>query len=128
MSSPIRKQRDYMLGLACPFCGNKAEWCSNRLLYGKEYGRSHMIWWCRPCDARVGCRNNTMMPLGTMADANLRGWRMRTHRAIDQLWIGGRMTRKEMYAKLSEALGHEVHVAWSDVEECERIIDAAKKL
>ena len=39
-----------------------------------------------------------------------------------------KMTRDQMYRKLSEALGHEVHVAWADIDECERIMEAAKRL
>jgi hypothetical protein len=114
----------------CPYCGRPAEWVDNAVIYGTSRGQYSKMWICRPCDARVGCHKNTMRPLGTMANAQLRAWRMRTHRAIDRLWTGatGRMTRAEMYRRLSVALGHEVHVAWADEEECEKIIEAAKKI
>ncbi len=112
----------------CPYCGKPAVWVNNSAVYGRPRGRFQMIWWCRPCDARVGCHFDTMRPLGTMANAQLRELRKRAHREIDQLWTKGTMTRSEMYARLSKALGHEVHVGWADEDECERIMNAAKRL
>ena len=114
--------------LVCPYCGGQAEWVDNSVVYGKTVGRFTKIWWCAKDRAYVGCHNNTMRPLGTMANAQLREWRRRTHREIDVLWTMKKMTRDQMYRRLSEMLGHEVHVAWADVDECERIMEAAKKL
>lgn len=121
--------RDWNDGMICPYCGNKAEWVSNEEVYGRRFGeKSHMMYICRPCDARVGCHQNSKKPFGTMANAQLRAWRMRVHREIDYLWKSGKMSRKTMYLKLNEMLGHEVHVGWSDIDECERILEAAAKI
>lgn len=114
--------------VTCPYCGRHAEWVSNETVYGRRYGKSYMLWLCRPCDARVGCHENTMRPLGTMANAELRKWRMKAHDAIDPLYKSGRMTRGELYQKLSIALGKEVHVGESDIEQCQFVIAIANDM
>ena len=48
----------------CNHCNQEAEWVENKEVYGKNYGQSYMIWLCRPCDAYVGCHNNTKTPKG----------------------------------------------------------------
>ncbi len=117
----------------CPYCNNPARWVSNAAIYGRPYGKSYMCWLCSPCDAYVGCHSNTQQPLGTMANKELRQWRMKAHAAIDPLWKpdeeGGRyISRKGLYRYLSEKFGYEVHVAQSDVQQCAAIIAAAKEL
>lgn len=117
--------------MICPYCDCPAEWVDNAVIYGKRYGKSWMTWYCRPCDARVGCHQNTMRPLGTMADAALRKTRMETHAAIDGIWRGKRKAKKkrsEMYAKLSDAIGEEVHVGESDAARCAEIVRQARIL
>ena len=69
----------------CPYCNNPAEWVSNAEVYGRPYGKSWMMYLCRPCDARVGCHQNSQTPLGTMANKELRGWRIKAHDAIDPM-------------------------------------------
>ena len=114
--------------MACPYCGKPAEWVDNAERYGRRYGKSWMCWWCRGCDAYVGCHRNTRVPLGTMADANTRMWRTRAHAAIDPLWKGGHMSRSKMYDWLSERLGRDVHVGSSSAAECREIIGIAVEL
>ena len=106
----------------CPFCGNEAEWVENKAIYGRNYGKSFMCYLCKPCDAYVGCHQNTKKPLGTMANKELREWRNKTHAVIDPLWKSGKMRRGAVYIKLKEALGKEIHVGESDVETCKKII------
>lgn len=114
--------------IICPKCNKKAPWVENKEKYGRNYGRSYMCYYCKPCGTYVGCHNNTRKPLGTMADAELMGWRMKAHAAIDPLWKNGKMTRKEVYGMLKEKLGKEIHVGESDIETCKSIIEIVKFL
>lgn len=107
----------------CPYCDKKAKWCENKEKYGRNYGKSYMCYFCKDCDAYVGCHNNTRKPLGTMANAELREWRKKTHALIDPLWKDKQMTRKQMYRLLKDGLGREIHVAESNIEQCKEIID-----
>lgn len=81
-----------------------------------------MMYLCRKCDAYVGCHQNTRKPLGTMANRELREWRMKTHAVIDPLWRSGKMTRRHMYKTLNNTFNKEIHIGESDIETCKKII------
>lgn len=108
--------------VTCPYCQNPAKWVNNQEVYGKQYGKSFMCYWCKPCDAYVGCHNNSKKPLGTMANKQLRTLRRKAHAHVDPLWQDGRMTRKEMYSSLNQIFGYEVHIGASDIELCKAIL------
>lgn len=109
--------------MICQYCGNEAKWVENKEIYGRNYGKSFMAWLCKPCDAYVGCHNNTKKPLGTMADKETREWRKKAHLSFDPFWKEKGYTRKSIYGKISDAMGEETHIAESDVEKCKKIIE-----
>lgn len=113
--------------MICPYCKKEAEWVSNEKVYGKRYGKSYMCWWCKSCDAYVGCHQNTTKPLGTMANKELREWRIKTHAVIDPLWKGGEMKRYEVYQMLKDKFGKEVHIGETDIKTCKEIINNYRK-
>jgi hypothetical protein len=114
----------------CPYCNQPAEWTSNAAVYGREHGKSWMMWLCRcqPGFVYVGCHQNSRTPLGTMANKELRAWRIKAHAAIDPIWKDGRMQRQEVYDWLSERRGFRVHVGESDIAACRQIIHLAEQL
>jgi hypothetical protein len=108
--------------MKCPYCNNEAVWCENKELYGKNYGKSYMIYLCKPCNAYVGCHNNSKKALGTIANKELREWRKKAHLHIDPLWKSGKWTRKGVYKYLSKVFNREIHIGESDIETCRRIL------
>ena len=118
--------------MICPYCNKEAPWVPNEVRYGKRYGKSYMCYYCKNCDAYVGCHNNTRTPLGTMANRELVVWRQRAHAAIDPFWKPDSPTksmgRSQMYNRLKQMLGREIHVGESDIEQCKSIIYAARYL
>lgn len=114
--------------MKCPYCGKDAEWVENKAVYGKNYGKSYMIWLCRDCDAYVGCHNNTKEPLGTMANARLRKARIEAHNAIDPLWKSGKVKRNHVYGLLHKMFGKEIHIGNSDLSLCFDIVAKFNKL
>jgi len=108
--------------MICPYCNKTAPWVENKEKYGKNYGQSYMCYFCKPCDAYVGCHQNTRRALGTMANAELRKWRMKAHEVIDSRWKSGEMKRKEMYKMLDDMMGKVMHIGESTIEECKEII------
>lgn len=114
--------KEEKLVMECPYCGKEAPWVENKEKYGRNFGKSYMCYWCKDCDAYVGCHQNSQQPLGTMANAELRRLRMKAHEVVDTLWKSGKMSRKEMYRLLSEKMGKTVHIGWSNEEECKDII------
>ena len=103
--------------MKCPYCNQLAKWTSNDVVYGRKYGKSFMCYWCKNCDAYVGCHNNTKNPLGTMANKELRKLRIECHNLFDKLWKGGEMTRKQAYKYLEEKTGIK-HIGKTNREEC----------
>ena len=100
----------------CPYCRKEAEWVENKAIYGRNYGKSYMTYFCKTCDAYVGCHQNTRRPLGTMANKELREWRVKAHTNIDAYWKEKGMPRAEVYRLLKEKLGRKIHVGESDLE------------
>lgn len=115
--------------MKCNYCGKQAEWVDNATIYGKRYGESYMMWICKPCDARVGCHNNTKKPLGIMANAELRKLKME----VKNQWIkqelgewkkGDKKAKGIAYNKLADKLGIDVkdcHFGYFDLETCKKI-------
>ena len=111
--------------MSCPYCSEEALWVENKEVYGRNYGKSYMIWLCKPCDAYVGCHNNTKEPLGTLANKELREWRKKAHEAIDDYWKSEIYTRKEVYQKLKEHFGNEIHIGEADMALCKDLATGA---
>lgn len=114
--------------MICPYCNNQAVWTQNKAIYGRNYGRSYMCYYCKPCNAYVGCHRNSRTPLGTMANAELRDFRKKAHAVFDPLWKERRhKKRHQLYAEISRHFGYEIHIAQSDIPQCKRIIDWCNK-
>lgn len=114
--------------MTCPYCGKEAPWVPNEEVYGRRFGKSYMCYYCKPCNAYVGCHQNTRQPLGTMANAQLRKARMKAHAAVDPLWKLGPFSRGKVYAILSDMFGRSIHIGEADLELCNEIIQSAEKL
>lgn len=106
----------------CPQCGNPAPWVENKEMYGKNYGKSYMCYYCKDCDTYVGCHQNTRQPLGTMATRELREWRKKVHAKIDPLWKSGKYSRKAVYSIITRKLGYQYHTGESDIETCKKVL------
>lgn len=109
--------------IKCPYCGKQAEFVDSIEIYGTSYG---MAYWCRDCDAYVGCHKGTDKPLGRLANAELRKWKMRAHAAFDLLWKGRFMRRWQAYAWLASELdipSEKCHIGMMDIHMCQKVID-----
>ena len=118
------------LFVKCDYCGKEAEWVDNKEIYGRRYGDSWMMWWCKDCDAYVGCHNNSRVPLGRMANKELREIKKR----VKNIWIKAMkepMGIGQAYAKLAEMMGIDrklCHFGYFGKEEClqaEKLINEA---
>ncbi len=69
-------------------------------------------WKCDTCLNHVGTHHKTKdrtKPLGVIPSKEITKARMHIHALIDPVWKKGKISRKSLYAKISEALGHEYH-------------------
>lgn len=104
-----------MKPVLCSYCKQPAE------LIEYPYG---LKWSCEPCEAYVGCHEGTSKPLGTLADKELRKWRIKAHKALDKKWRNRRQ-RKRIYKKLAKHLElskRDCHIGLFDVETCKKVI------
>lgn len=112
---------DAALVVRCPYCGEQATLKDSSVVYnGRSYG---LIWDCRPCDAYVGVHKNSpnSAPLGRLANAELRQWKIKAHAALDPLWKGGRY---QLAAKLLNIPERQTHIGMFDVERCQALVKA----
>lgn len=113
----------------CPYCGRQPELVTGISVYPHRFDlRRRLFWKCEPCEAWVGCHGRAgAVPLGRLANAELRAAKAKAHAAFDPLWRDRRMTRAAAYRWLSDALGipkARCHIGWFDVAQCEAVVEA----
>ena len=107
--------------ILCPYCFKEAEWVENKEVYGVNFGKSYMIYLCRPCNAYVGCHNNTTRPMGTLANKDLREMRSKAHNLIDPIWQKKKLSRSEVYQVLEYIFKRPFHIAMEREEALEEL-------
>lgn len=99
-------------------------------IYPHRMDLHHLIFYKCLCGANVGCHKNTSTPMGSLADAKLKKERMAAHKAFDDIYKTGKMTRGESYAWLSEKLGiasKECHIGMFNAEQCKQVVQVANE-
>lgn len=132
----------------CPYCFSAVELVTGADVYPERPELANRnIWRCTLCDASVGCHkvgarvrrsdgielvSDGTLPMGSLADEELRAARTETHRLFDGLWLEpARMTRADAYAWMAKLLRipHEdAHVASLSYDECVKVQLAVEDL
>ncbi len=114
----------------CTYCNKKTEWVSNEKIYGRRYGKSYMMWLCEPCDAYVGCHNNSKKALGTLANKQLRELRKESKNLFItkylHRWDCANHIKDSMYKRLADELKikvSECHFGLFDETMCKKVIE-----
>ena len=122
----------------CPYCRAPAKLVTGAEAYPQRSDLATVrVWICRPCGARVGCHPGTDVPLGTLADAELRRARAEAHDAFDVRWArkgprvrqGWTMTRTDAYLWLAKQLGlgyADCHIGSFDLATCRRVVEICR--
>lgn len=113
-----------MRNVKCDYCGTPAKFVDSKVIYGRSYG---MMYLCPNCRAYVGVHKGTDIPLGRLADAELRKWKNAAHKAFDYLWQCGPFFRRrnDAYKWLSIQMHlpiRKTHIGMFDVEQCKTVI------
>ena len=112
----------------CPYCGHTARRSTGREIYPYRRDLYRLLFWvCFDCDARAQIDPVSGHLLGTMADRELRQWRMKTHAVFDPLWHHEAMTRSEAYDWAAKQLimrPTDCHIGKFDIGLCKRLIRA----
>lgn len=114
----------------CRYCGSPVVYTSNAEIYGREYGEGK-CYLCRNCRAFVGVHPGTDIPLGTLANEELRRYRKTAHFYFDQIWMQPLRitTRYKAYGWLSKQLGiskEYTHIGMFEKEECVKTIELSQ--
>ncbi len=111
----------------CPYCNGKAVLVHSSVVYPRSnYGN---LWVCAhypECDAYVGCHKGGDVPLGRLANAELREAKKRAHAAFDPWWQKGGLNRSTAYEWLAQRLyisEADCHIGKFDVAQCERVCE-----
>lgn len=96
------------VNIKCPYCGSRAFLRPASVVYGaKAINPAAPYYVCArypACDAYVAAHKDTRLPMGTLADKNLRCKRIEAHKAFNRLWESGLMSKKQAYRWLQAIL------------------------
>lgn len=116
----------------CPYCGSHTIYRSADGIY-RENTRNEMLYVCKNyprCDSYVRVQPGTRIPLGTVANRELRELRIEAHRQFDKLHKRGYMSKHDAYQWLGGVLGvnaREAHIGQLSMLSCNLVIREAKK-
>ena len=121
------------VNIHCPNCGAKATLHPASYVYDNNRSAGSYLDVCDRypiCNSYVAAHRSTLLPMGSLADAELRHKRIQAHRAFDRLWRSGLMTKKEAYQWIQAEFGlHEdqAHIAQLGTNMCDRRIHACEQ-
>lgn len=117
------------VNIKCPYCSSRALLCPASVVYGtKAADPAAPYYICARypiCDAYVAAHKKICLPMGTLANAELRRKRIQAHAALGRLWESGLMSKKQAYLWLQAKLGlpgEETHIGRFSTFRCEQVI------
>lgn len=110
---------------SCRYCGPKTPvfLAHHEEVYGRAYGEWPYLYLCENCGAYVGLHPFTDIPLGTLADADLRQARKANKAKFINLQRAKSWSRSRAYKWLAGQMGikiEECHWGWFERRECEK--------
>ena len=119
--------------IRCSYCGSSVTLRSPEGII-PEFKPGTMLYVCRnypACDSYVKVHPGTKLPMGSLANKELRTLRRKAHFHFDQLYKTGLMTREDAYEWLSSILVvpmGKAHIGQLGPYYCQQVIDESKKL
>ena len=110
----------------CDHCQIDSELVTGKEIYPHRQDLFSLYFYrCPQCERRVGCHYGTANPLGGLATAEERVWRMKAHERFDKFWKGGKMSRTKAYSWLSKTMGiptRKTHIGMFTADQCKEVI------
>lgn len=119
--------------MKCPYCGGSVTYRSADGIY-RENPHGVMLYVCSrypSCDAYVRVHEGTTIPVGSLANGELRALRRETHQWFDRLYREGIMTKDDAYEWLSELISApraHAHIGLLGEYRCRQVIAESRKL
>lgn len=118
----------------CRYCNQPVTIVNNKAIYGRPYGEWPWAYRCsdRDCGAYVGMHPKTNIPLGTLANSQLREARKEAKEFFNPIWQEKYMTRSEAYAWLAAEMNitpvEDCHIGWMEVDQCRRVVSVCSPI
>lgn len=115
------------INIKCPYCGAQA-FLRPASIVRRQTHPGEEVYACARypvCNAYVSAHRESHLPMGTLANKELREKRRQAHIALNRLWEQGLMSRKEAYRWLQVQLGlpeSEAHIGRFSEYRCEQVI------
>ena len=119
--------------MRCPYCGSRVVYRSADGIY-RDNSRNAMLYVCSRyprCDAYVRVHEGTNIPVGSLANHELRTLRRTAHYYFDQLHESGMMSKQDAYQWLADLICaplSEAHIGYLGEYYCKQVIEHSKKL
>ncbi|MGO5116366.1 zinc-finger-containing protein [Candidatus Avoscillospira sp. LCP25S3_F1] len=116
------------VNIKCPYCGATAYLRPASVAYGERAIPGAKLYVCGnypACDSYVAAHRGTQLPMGTLANKDLRRQRQEAHTVFNQLWNRGLMTKRQAYLWLQARLDLpecEAHIAKFSEVRCRLVI------
>ena len=129
----MKKKRAQNAAPRCPYCGSHSVLRSADGIYHTN-NKDTMLYVCSrypACDSYVRVQPGTKIPMGKMANGELRRLRTEAHWNFDQLYKRGYMTKEDAYRWLSATLClplNQAHIGMLGEYYCKVVIEESKKL
>ncbi len=118
----------------CPYCGAEAKLRPSSVVYKENTLKDGFLFVCDrypKCDAYVAAHADSRLPMGTLANGDLRHKRIEAHKVFGKLWQSGLMSKHDAYIWMQSkfALGREqAHIAMFSEYMCDKLIEACNEI
>lgn len=119
--------------MRCPYCGSTVVLRSADGIY-RDNSKDIKLYVCTnypECDAYVRVHAGTNIPVGSLANHELRTLRRTAHHYFDQLYQSGYMTKQDAYQWLADLISaplSEAHIGHLGEYYCKHVIEESQKL
>lgn len=133
MKHKKRKKGINPSAMRCQYCGGTVVLRSADGIYHENHSHT-MLYVCSNyprCDAYVRTHPGTNIPVGTLANHELRTLRNQAHHYFDQLYLSGLMSKQDAYLWLAGLLQvplSKAHIGFLGEYYCNEVIAESKKL
>lgn len=120
-------------GMRCPYCGSTVVYRSADGIY-RDNSKGAMLYVCTnypECDAYVRVHAGTNIPVGSLANHELRTLRRTAHHYFDQLHQSGYMSKQDAYQWLADLIAaplSEAHIGHLGEYYCKCVIEESRKI
>ena len=128
MKKQKKKRKGFQAGsMRCPYCGNPVTYRSADGIY-HDNSKNTMLYVCShypECDAYVRVHAGTNIPVGSLANHELRSLRRTAHHYFDQLHQSGMMSKQDAYQWLADLISaplSEAHIGYLGEYYCSQVI------